>query len=570
MSSITEQVGRVVGRRYRLLAPVGSGASSQVFAAMDARLGRRVAVKVLHPMLTSDAAFLRRFQAEARLAASLDHPHIMRVFDWGEDDGGPFLVLEFLAGGSLRRLLDAQGRLSEEQVAHIGLQAASGLAYAHRRGIVHRDIKPGNLLFDDEGNLRLGDFGVARALAEAALTEPLGAIFGTARYASPEQAEGRPLDDRTDVYSLALVMYAALTGSVPFTRDTVSATLMARVGATLPPVRELGALGPIIAQAAISEPLARLDARAMALDLELLCRELPAPAALPLEHVVLEGGAGRLLDRDPTDVDAVRPSSAAPAAVDALERNGSNAPPAHAAPGWADRDAAGAAAAAEVAALVADPAAGIARPQPAPAPAPAAPGTFPPPGRLDDASPATDLTLAPRTETAVPVAPAPPASHKRTRRRLWPRVLLALVVLAVAAGGTAAAVIRLGVFGHDVPRLVGLPEATAAHDAHLAGLKLRVTAERYDLSVPKGDVITQSIRAGKAEKTGTVVGVVVSKGPAPVPVPSLKGDSIAAARAALLQGHLHMKLAAAVYSETVPSGVVISWTPSSGDRKSTR
>ncbi|MGH9304500.1 MAG: protein kinase domain-containing protein, partial [Acidimicrobiales bacterium] len=187
MSSITEQVGRVVGGRYRLLTPVGAGASAQVFAAIDTRLSRRVAVKVLHPMLADDTAFLRRFRAEARLAASLDHPHVMRVFDWGEEASGPYLVLEFLAGGSLRSLLDTGVKLDHSQVALIGFQAATGLAYAHRRGIVHRDIKPGNLLFDDEGHLRIADFGVARALAEAALTEPLGAIFGTARYASPEQ-----------------------------------------------------------------------------------------------------------------------------------------------------------------------------------------------------------------------------------------------------------------------------------------------------------------------------------------------------------------------------------------------
>jgi serine/threonine-protein kinase len=185
MTSIAEQVGRVVGGRYRLLAPVGTGASSQVYAASDTRLARRVAVKVLHPMLAGDQAFLRRFRAEARLAASLDHPHIMRVFDWGEESEGPYLVLEYLGGGSLRALLDTGVRLSHAQVAAVGGQAASGLAYAHRRGIVHRDIKPSNLLFDDEGHLRIADFGVARALAESALTEPLGAIFGTARYASP-------------------------------------------------------------------------------------------------------------------------------------------------------------------------------------------------------------------------------------------------------------------------------------------------------------------------------------------------------------------------------------------------
>src|SRR5271166_6264249 len=131
MSTIAEQVGRVVGGRYRLLAPVGAGASSQVFEASDTRLGRRVAVKLLHPMLAADGAFLRRFRAEARLAASLDHPHVMRVFDWGEEESGPYLVLEFLGGGSLRALLDTGVRLTEPQAVLLGAHAAAGLSYAH-------------------------------------------------------------------------------------------------------------------------------------------------------------------------------------------------------------------------------------------------------------------------------------------------------------------------------------------------------------------------------------------------------------------------------------------------------
>ena len=518
MSSIAEQVGRVVGRRYRLLLPVGSGASSQVFAAVDARLGRRVAVKVLHPMLAGDAAFLRRFRAEARLAASLDHPHVMRVFDWGEDEGGPYLVLEFLGGGSLRSLLDSGSTLSEEQVAHIGWQAASGLAYAHRRGIVHRDIKPGNLLFDDEGNLRIADFGVARALAEAALTEPLGAIFGTARYASPEQAEGRPLDDRTDVYSLALVLYEALTGRVPFTRDTVSATLMARVGATLPPIRELGSLAPIIAQAAISEPLARLDARAVALDLELLCRELPAPGPLPLEHVRLEGNASRLRDRDPTDVDA---RSAGTAEAPAAEAPGSAEAPGFAAVGQLDRS-------------------GV------------------PPDRPDD------LTIVPATAVIAAVEPEEPRTRPGRRRRRWAKILAIVVAALLVAGGTTAAVLRFGVYDHSVPKVTAFPVGLAEHDLRAAGLTMRIAGDRYSLSVPNGDVISQSLPPGRLEKAGTIVKVVVSRGPAPVPVPNLTNDSIAKVRSALFAGHLRVKFAPSQYSETVPAGRVITWTPRRG------
>ena len=181
--------------------------------------------------------FLKRFGAEARSVASLNHPHVLRVFDWGEDTDGPYLVLEYLGGGSLRDLLDRGVRLTHSQAAHLGAEVAQGLAYAHARGLVHRDIKPANLLFDEEGLVRVADFGVARALAEAAYTEPAGAMVGTARYMSPESAEGKPVDGKADVYSLALVLYEALSGTVPFVTDTTMGTLAARVGQPLPPQR---------------------------------------------------------------------------------------------------------------------------------------------------------------------------------------------------------------------------------------------------------------------------------------------------------------------------------------------
>src|SRR5438093_10109080 len=206
MSRMADQLGRVLGGRYRLLAPIGTGASANVFLAEDVVLRRRVAVKVLHAALAQDEPFLRRFQVEARAAAALSHPHVMAVHDWGEDADGPFLVLELLGGGSLRGLLDRGHRLSPSQSLLLGLQAARGLDYAHRRGLVHRDIKPANLLFDEEGSVRIADFGVARALAEASVTEPTGAILGTFRYASPEQARGRSVDGKADVYALALVL----------------------------------------------------------------------------------------------------------------------------------------------------------------------------------------------------------------------------------------------------------------------------------------------------------------------------------------------------------------------------
>ncbi|HUP85152.1 MAG TPA: PASTA domain-containing protein [Acidimicrobiales bacterium] len=283
---IADQIGRVLGGRYRLLAPIGTGASAHVYVADDVELHRRVAVKVLHPALAEDEAFLRRFRAEARAVANLRHPHVMQVFDWGQDADGPFLVLEHLSGGSLRDVLDRGHLLSPSQALAVGLEAARGLDYAHRRGLVHRDIKPANLLFDDEGRLSIADFGLARALAEAAWTEPAGAVLGTARYASPEQARGSSVDGKSDVYALALTLIESVTGRVPFAADTTIATLMGRIDRPLEVSSALGPLVEALTAAGATDPGARIDAGELARRLEAAATELPRPAPLPLTEAV--------------------------------------------------------------------------------------------------------------------------------------------------------------------------------------------------------------------------------------------------------------------------------------------
>lgn len=282
MSTTTDAIGRVLAGRYRLETVIGTGASAHVFAALDVALQRRVAIKVLHPALAGESGFLRRFRAEAQAAAALNHPGIVAVYDWGEEDGSPFLVLQHLAGGSLRDLLDAGHRLTVAQAADVGRQAAAALAYAHGRGVVHRDVKPANLLFDAEGRLAVADFGLARALSEAAWTEPAGAVLGTARYASPEQATGSPVDGRGDVYALALVLYETVTGVVPFAGDTTIGTLMGRIGATLPGHDALGPLSETLRQAAAPDVAQRLDAATFGQHLGELCAQLGPAGLLPL------------------------------------------------------------------------------------------------------------------------------------------------------------------------------------------------------------------------------------------------------------------------------------------------
>ena len=314
-----DRVGQVLSERYRLLAPIGTGASASVYLADDVTLRRRVAVKILHDALAGDEAFLRRFRAEAQAAAALNHPHIMSVFDWGHDDV-PFLVTEYLGGGSLRTMLDHGRLLTPAQTLMVGLEAARGLDYAHRRGFVHRDIKPANLLFDEEARLRIADFGLARALAEAAWTEPHGAVLGTARYASPEQARGETLDGRSDVYSLALVMIEAATGSVPFAADTTIGTLMARVDQPVTVSESLGPLRAPLEAAGQPRPADRPDSAAFTRLLMAAAEDFDRPAPLVLAGAMVHDH-DVLADRDPTVM--LRP----PAGSSDAEPDIMNAPP---------------------------------------------------------------------------------------------------------------------------------------------------------------------------------------------------------------------------------------------------
>ncbi|MEM9605807.1 MAG: protein kinase [Actinomycetota bacterium] len=280
-----DRVGRVLGDRYRLLALIGIGGQARVYLADDVRLRRQVAVKMLHAGLARNSLFLRRFTAEARAAAALSHPNLLAVFDHGEEDDGPYLVTEYLGGGSLRSLLDEHGPLTPSQGVKVGLEAAAGLHAAHSRGMVHRDVKPANLLFGDEGRLRIADFGLVRALHEAALTEPDGSVQGTARYLPPEAGSTRPLDERSDVYSLALTVVEAMTGDVPLAGGSVDEVLARRrsIGRIELPAR-LGPAGEALSAALRRDPTSRPSALELGNALISSTPSYPAPGALPLVH----------------------------------------------------------------------------------------------------------------------------------------------------------------------------------------------------------------------------------------------------------------------------------------------
>ena len=552
ISRVSDRVGQVLGGRYRLLGPIGTGASATVYMADDVVLRRRVAVKVLHAALADDAAFLKRFQAEAQAAAALNHPHVMAVHDWGQGDV-PYLVTELLGGGSLRAMLDTGARLDPAQTHLVGLEAARGLDYAHRRGFVHRDIKPANLLFDEDGRLRIADFGLARALAEAAWTEPMGAILGTARYASPEQAQGRPLDGRSDVYSLALVLVESVTGEVPFTADTTIGTLMARVDRPLPVPEALGPLVPALEAAGRPDPDDRPDAATFATML-MAAGDLGKVAALPLAGTALID-PDEFEPREPTtlfvaerqlraDLDpeimAAPPGTTTNGLIIVGGGDGDDVP---SQPETVKIDRAALADDAD------EPLTRTQRRQ----------------RRKEDKQNAKLLAAGASAE-ALGADPIPDeilggGEPPSTKRRGWRIALwVALAVVLLGAGGTGIWYLtRTPTF--LVADFVGGPVATAEAAATADNFEIDRT-DVFDETVEAGVVIAQDPGAGITLDEGSTVRLTVSAGPPPVAVPTdLGGKPLSQVTEELAAVGLSVGEVKAVFDENWPKDAVLSLAP---------
>src|ERR671923_12607 len=229
-------VGSVFDDRYRIVRKLGAGGMADVYLAEDQELGRRVAIKILNDRHAADDQFVERFRREAKNAARLSHPNIVSIYDRGEAEGTYYIAMEFLDGRSLKELIVSRGPAPVSVAIDYTRQILAALRFAHRNGIVHRDIKPHNVLVDGEGRLKVTDFGIARA-GTSQMTEA-GSIIGTAQYLSPEQAKGAPVDQTSDLYSVGVVLYELLTGRVPFTGDTPLEIAMKHLSAVPEPPSE--------------------------------------------------------------------------------------------------------------------------------------------------------------------------------------------------------------------------------------------------------------------------------------------------------------------------------------------
>jgi serine/threonine-protein kinase len=256
----------LVAGRYRLRHEIARGGMAEVWEAEDSVLGRAVAVKLLLPELAADPSFLERFRREAIAAARLAHPNVVGIFDTGIDDGLAFIVMELVDGTTLRETLTERGALPPGEAVDIAAQVAGALEYAHRAGIVHRDVKPANILLCRDGRVKVADFGIAKAAAKSISGDGApgqdltgtGAVVGTAKYLSPEQVDGRPVDGRTDVYALGIVLYEMLCGRPPFVGETDMAIGLQHL--------DRKPLSPRQVKAGIPKPLEAIVLRALAKD----------------------------------------------------------------------------------------------------------------------------------------------------------------------------------------------------------------------------------------------------------------------------------------------------------------
>ncbi|MGI8697165.1 MAG: protein kinase domain-containing protein [Mycobacteriales bacterium] len=529
-------VGSVLDGRYRVESVLAHGGMSTVYTGTDLRLDRTVAVKVMSPALARDPAFVQRFVQEARTAARLSHVNVVSVHDQGEDGGCVFLVMELVRGRTLRDLLREHGRLSPELAVAICEPLLAALSAAHRAGLVHRDVKPENVLLSDEGVVKVADFGLARAVAEAeAVTTHSTVVMGTIAYVAPEQVSRGATDARTDVYSAGIVLYEMLTGVPPYGGGDPVSVAYQHVHADVPPPgRRVAGLPPqldgLVIRATRRDPRARphhagaLLAELFDVRKELGLRRVAVPPRLRVGDRARREPAGRepagrqwpsreLSGRGWDDRTSASPGRSGPTSV-------WNRPPAthDAGRGPQPTTAFGPAGArgAPSTALGHPPVAAPGRPvQP-----PKGPGRMQPPKGPGRTQPTTALAARPARPAgagaAAPLSQAHRAADRRLRRR---RFLVAVIVVLVLTAALAGGGWWLGsgrfTTAPPMRQLYPAQAATVGQAAHLRPQVVRTAV--YRDTVPAGAIAAVTPGAGSRVGRGSTLGVALSRLPRPVP-----------------------------------------------------
>ncbi|MBM3687005.1 MAG: Stk1 family PASTA domain-containing Ser/Thr kinase [Actinobacteria bacterium] len=537
-------IGTLVDGRYEVVRRIARGGMATVYEAVDTRLDRTVALKMMSPALAEDPGFVTRFRREARAAAQLSHPHVVAVYDQGEADGLPYLAMEYVPGRTLRDVLRDYGALTPEQALTILDPVLEALIAAHDAGFVHRDIKPENILISDDGRVKVTDFGLARAVSNTT-TATTGMIIGTVAYLSPEHVERGDADARSDVYGAGICLFEMVTGQVPFASDSAITVAYQHVNADVPAPSSLRRSIPpdvdaLVATATRRDPDLRYpDCRAFLADVRRVRRALPPPQPLSKDlqdTLIVPAGMGA--DGPPPAV-TVRPAEPAAPPRAARRRRGR---------GWV---------VALVLLLLAVGGAAFAGWYLA-----AGPGkqvTVPGIVNLSEAEATTALKSAGlRLEVA--------------GEEFSETVAAGLILSAdpepgasVAADSVVAVVLSRGPERYAVPDVLGQPLEAARSALADAQLGVGVITEEWDPAVAIGAVVSVDPAVGEELRSGTLVDLIVSKGPKPVRLADYAGSPADDVRAELEAAGLVVK-STEEFSAEYAEGLVVSTTPGKGER----
>jgi len=515
------------GRRYKTIEKIGSGGMADVYKAVDETLGRTVAVKVLHPRYASDPAFVARFRQEAQAAANLSHPNIVNIYDWGREGDTYYIVMEFVRGTDLKTLVTEHGPLDPRKAAEYAAQVCAALSVAHGYDIIHRDIKPHNIVLTPDGIVKVMDFGIARA-GNTTMTQT-GSVLGTAQYISPEQAQGRTLGPASDLYSLGVVLYELTTGVLPFDGDTPVAVALKQVNEEpRPPRRRRESIPPdleaVILRAMRKDPAERYtSAEEMRDDLRRVLAGAPVATPALIDETSVLPAVGRTRDSARHPARSPRRGPQVLAWVLAL-------------------------AALLAIGLFAAWALGLFGPSTV---------AVPDLTGLTQQEASSTLTGVGLSLGTVKTTPDPEAA-KGTIISQDPGV-----GARVPKKSSIDIVVSSGVESVDVPDLVGLPQEDALRALRETGLQLDTIAPEYSTSFAEGTVMRQTPEAAEKVAKGTAVTLVVSRGTQLVSVPDVTDLTTAEARASLAAAGFTASTSSA-FSDTVTRGRVISQNPQGG------